>query len=528
MNLSKPNDDDGLDSSTSSPLVPPNANHALLLHGNPNTPGRRVLAMNNKKNHDESLSKNHANDEDSIPNNDDSPRPNDDSPSLHDDSSSLIDDSTSLNDDSTTHMDDSPTHNDDSPDSPSKQDNVDSPYSVDRPPNQMDTEFFSTIDSIDDNNSSIQLLSYDALLQKKVGDIRLICNLCFYNFRNKANLKTQNKKVSCAGNKKTAVGRLVAFFYKLYLQRHGGATIGAPRPVENSSEFRDCETARLLDISVDPTFRATFELIHTGSNLRAGELDASNTNPTEDIWRGLVMKKYNDFEGYQPECRYPDDPTLNVFDPNSKEIRQRGPDILKAKYSSLRTEFTVCHSKWSASGQNNPERWPSFIEGRMYLLYFFKIMENDKVMMNMVLRKLPGTAALNSESLDTDALRNSTSRKPAPGSAGRRSTADDGVDAATARLVGAIENMSRGPQQTNLYSARRNLNREIMRLEDDIDDLEDVDDALMDEAQKKKRGRKRTRLAAQLAAEQVSLVYTESLVAAMEGTETRQDGGSTP
>jgi hypothetical protein len=298
--------------------------------------------------------------------------------------------------------------------------------------------------------------------------------------------------------------------------------------VANSNEFRECEIARLLEITVDPTMRVTFELIHKGSNLKRGELDASNTNPTEDIWRGLVMAKYNDFDGYKPANRFPDDPTLKGFDPNSAEIRQRGPDILKSQYATLRTEFSVVHTKWSASGQNNPERWPKFIGGRMYLLFMFKILQGDNAMLNMVLRLLPDNAALSSESLNTTALKHSATRVP---SSGRKAPIGEAVDAGTAALVGAIDNFSKGPRQASLlYGSRRDLNREIMRLEEALEDLDD-DEEPSDEREKKKRGRKRKRLANQLEGEKSSLSYVESQVKAMESisAESPQDSSvSTP
>jgi hypothetical protein len=145
-------------------------------------------------------------------------------------------------------------------------------------------------------------------------------NYCFYNYR-ETNFKCKSKKI-LGGSKKQLVEWLVSFFYQLHLQRHGGASVGAPRKVANSNEFRDCKIARLLEITVDPTMRVTFELVHKGSNLKFGELDASNTNPMEDIWRGLVMTKYNNFDGYLPPFQFPDDPMLQGFDPNSPQIQQ--------------------------------------------------------------------------------------------------------------------------------------------------------------------------------------------------------------
>lgn len=405
------------------------------------------------------------------------------------------------------------------------------PYSVDNPPNQhMDMVLFETIESIDDNNTSIQPRSYKHLQTKTVAALRSMMTFCIYNFRD-ANFKSKSKKVS-GQTKKQIVERLVAFFYKLHLQRHGGAAIGAPRPVANSNEFRDCEIARLFEITVDPTMRVTFELVHKGSNLKRGEIDASNTNPTEDIWRGLVMTKYNNFDEYKPAWRYPDDPTLRVFDPNSREIRQRGPDVLKSQHASLRTEFSVAHTKWSSSGQNNPETWPRFIHGRMHLLYMWKILRGDNAMLNMVLRLLPDNAGLSSDNVDKNALEESTSRGSSASHAGGGRQGK--MDAGTAALVGAIDNFSKGPKQASLYNSRRDLNREIMRLEEAVEELDDDDDEPGDEAERKKRGRKRIRLVTQLRGEKQSLVYVERQVSVMETEETKteeteQDSGlSTP
>jgi hypothetical protein len=268
---------------------------------------------------------------------------------------------------------------------------------------------------------------------------------------------------------KTACREASNLFYQLHLQCHG--SVAAPRPVANSNKFHDCKIAQLLEIMVDPTMRVTFELVHKGSNLTRGELDASNTNPTEDIWRGLVMAKYNNFARYLPPFQFPDDPTLQGFDPNSPQICQRGPDILKLQYASLHMEFSAVHTKWSASGQNNPERWPKFIGGRMHLLYMFKLLEGNSAMLNMVLRLLPKNAALSSEGLSTIALKDSASRIPESGR--KPATGGEVADAANVGLMGAIVNYSKGPHQASLYNSHRDLNREIMRLEDAMEDLDD-------------------------------------------------------
>jgi hypothetical protein len=105
--------------SISSPFVPPNADLNLLLNGSPDTPGRKRATPKRL----------------------------------------------AMNDDDT-----------------ESKEVEDSPYSVDHPPNQhMDTAFLKTIESIDDNNSSIRPLSYEVLQAKTISSLRLIGSLCFYN-----------------------------------------------------------------------------------------------------------------------------------------------------------------------------------------------------------------------------------------------------------------------------------------------------------------------------------------------------------
>jgi hypothetical protein len=70
-----------------------------------------------------------------------------------------------------------------------------SPYSVNNPPTEnIDLAFFGIIESIDNNNSSIWPLSYDKLQVKTIMSLRLMGNYCFYNYR-VANFKCKTKKI---------------------------------------------------------------------------------------------------------------------------------------------------------------------------------------------------------------------------------------------------------------------------------------------------------------------------------------------
>jgi hypothetical protein len=115
------------------------------------------------------------------------------------------------------------------------------PYSVNNPLTlNINLAFLGQIESIDHNNTSIRPLVYAELQAKTIASLCLLGNNCFYNYSD-SNFKCRSKKVSGA-SKRQIVEWLVAFFYQLYLQRHGGASVGAPRPVANSNEFRECES----------------------------------------------------------------------------------------------------------------------------------------------------------------------------------------------------------------------------------------------------------------------------------------------
>jgi hypothetical protein len=91
------------------------------------------------------------------------------------------------------------------------------------------------------------------------------------------------------------------------------------------------EDACLLEIMPSPTYQNQLRFIHQVAP--KGVLDAADGSPMVSVWRLVVSVLFNNFCGYQPPCRFPDHPSLNVFDPkNSKKIPRRTPELLKNRY----------------------------------------------------------------------------------------------------------------------------------------------------------------------------------------------------
>jgi hypothetical protein len=83
-------------------------------------------------------------------------------------------------------------------------------------------------------------------------------------------------------------------------------------------------------------------------------LDAADGSPMVSVWRLVVSALFNNFHGYQPPYRFPNHPSLSVFNPNSKKIPRCTPELLKNRYATLRSLLAVKYRQSTLSGHNEP------------------------------------------------------------------------------------------------------------------------------------------------------------------------------
>ena len=84
---------------------------------------------------------------------------------------------------------------------------------------------------------------------------------------------------------------------------------------------------------------------------------------------------------------------LEDFDPNNHPVYRSGT-VLKSKWAKLRSMLTIVYSRWSASGQNDPESFPRFIsDGKGILGYLFCVFHNLPSL-SFVVRTLPTEASI--------------------------------------------------------------------------------------------------------------------------------------
>jgi hypothetical protein len=81
---------------------------------------------------------------------------------------------------------------------------------------------------------------------------------------------------------------------------------------------------------------------------------------------------------------------LDQFDP-CLLVQERSGIVLKRKWSSLRSTFSISYQKWTASGQADPDNLSFFIDGDPSLLYMFCVLF-EKPSLDYALRLLPEEA----------------------------------------------------------------------------------------------------------------------------------------
>jgi hypothetical protein len=140
-----------------------------------------------------------------------------------------------------------------------------------------------------------------------------------------------------------------------------------PRPMQtngNRPQWTSHETARLIHTICDPSLGQA--LARYAEGLTRAELDARLPNP----FQGEFLLLYNNPE-YRPAHPDATNTIIRGMDPN--QYASRDAETLKSKFSELRKDFTSVYDKWSLSGQNNPDNFWNFCQGKKTLLYAFVV-----------------------------------------------------------------------------------------------------------------------------------------------------------
>ena len=151
------------------------------------------------------------------------------------------------------------------------------------------------------------------------------------------------------------------------------------------------EQVRLAHVMADPKMSFTLTKMYNRPERRA-EID----DRQEDPWDGIISGMFNSEEVvYARPGAVGGTLTalLENFDPNNHPCFRSGA-MLKAKWAKMRSMFTVVYSRWSASGQNDPESFPRFVsDGKSVLCYLFCVFYNLPSL-SFVVRTLPAEASV--------------------------------------------------------------------------------------------------------------------------------------
>lgn len=130
--------------------------------------------------------------------------------------------------------------------------------------------------------------------------------------------------------------------------------------------FGTSEFARFLHTMVDPRVGRALNHIRSFCTLAGLDMDPS------DRWNDIA-KLFND-KPFKPQP-LPANTNgviphhINYFDPNLL-ISERTPDVLKAKWGKLNSDYGTAVERFKQSGQHDPESFPSFLQdGATYVMY---------------------------------------------------------------------------------------------------------------------------------------------------------------
>ena len=78
------------------------------------------------------------------------------------------------------------------------------------------------------------------------------------------------------------------------------------------------------------------------------------------------------------------------------------PPETRAVWSSLKSQFYLCHKDWQRSGMMDPLAFPTYIKGKWHLLYLWKKYQDKPEMINFITRQIPEGAVVDTQDLSRD------------------------------------------------------------------------------------------------------------------------------
>jgi hypothetical protein len=153
---------------------------------------------------------------------------------------------------------------------------------------------------------------------------------------------------------KTEIDKLrehIKLLSQAILDNAAAKTVASALAPGKKPSFTKHESIRLLHVIADPDNLTA--LSNSVKKVERAELDAGIHDPwNEDD--GEFTTSFNSAKKEYSHVK-PHEQFLFDLDPNNHP-EQRGGEHLKNTYTKLRSDFTVCFSKWEASGQNDPDR----------------------------------------------------------------------------------------------------------------------------------------------------------------------------
>jgi hypothetical protein len=157
---------------------------------------------------------------------------------------------------------------------------------------------------------------------------------------------------------------------------------------QRKAKWSKHETARLCHVVSDPRNSTTLSRLYNRAESRA-EIDQGRHDPLSNEFPELFNN-----EGYQPE--------VSLFAGGDLQaeldqvypcllVQERSGIVLKRKWSSLRSTFSISYQKWTASGQADPDNLSCFIDGDPSLLDMFCVFF-EKPSLDYALRLFPEEA----------------------------------------------------------------------------------------------------------------------------------------
>lgn len=174
---------------------------------------------------------------------------------------------------------------------------------------------------------------------------------------------------------------------KMYESEGINKDVGNGKSPDKAANWTKHETARLCHVLADRRHATILAKLYHKSDRQ--ELDVGSHDPWSEEFADLFNS--TSYQPYQPEGEsgVTDDILLD-FDPTRHPVHRTGR-LLKSKWTSLRSKYTIAKQKFDQSGQGESDVFPSFVDGNDSLCYLHCVFFN-KPSLDMIARALPDHA----------------------------------------------------------------------------------------------------------------------------------------